>query len=124
MNINSLFNPTLALFAQAADPAAGAPPFWAQLVPFAFIIAIFYFVLIRPQMNAKKDQDALMSKARTGDKVVTSGGILGVISNVKDKTVIVKIADNVKIEVLKSHLASITSPDGKTEASPALAARN
>lgn len=103
---------TTSFLAQAANATNGdQAPVWAQFVPFLFIIAIFYFVLIRPQMKAKKEQETLISSAKTGDKVVTTGGIVGVIANVKDKTVIVKVADNVKLEILKTHLASITKPE-------------
>jgi preprotein translocase subunit YajC len=96
--------------------ATPAPqPFWAQMVPFVLIIAIFYFVLIRPQMKAKKDQETLISLAKTGDKIVTTGGIIGTIANVKESSVMIKVADNVKIEVLKNHIASITKSDAKPE---------
>lgn len=98
------------LLAQAADPAQ-AQPFWAQMIPFVLILAIFYFVLIRPQIKAKKEQEILISSAKTGDRVITTGGIVGTIANVKDKTVLVKVADNVKIEVLKSALSSITKSE-------------
>lgn len=103
------------IIAQAADATkADQAPGWAQFVPFIFIIAIFYFVLIRPQMKAKKEQDKLISTTKTGDKVITTGGILGTVANVKDKTLIVKIADNVKIEVLKTHIATVTKPESAT----------
>ncbi|PAW76343.1 MAG: preprotein translocase subunit YajC [Verrucomicrobia bacterium Tous-C9LFEB] len=108
---------TTSFLAQAADATNGQQaPAWVQFVPFIFIIAIFYFVLIRPQMKAKKEQEILISSAKTGDKVITSGGLVGVISNVKDKTVIVKVGD-VKLEVLKTHLTTITKPENATSES-------
>ena len=70
--------------------------------------AIFYFMIIRPQSQKQKQQQALMSSMKTGDKVVTSGGMHGLIANVKETTVILKVADNVKIEVDKAAIASVT----------------
>jgi preprotein translocase subunit YajC len=99
--INPLFN-TL------ADAAAQQTPnsfFFLELVALG---AIFYFLLIRPQQKRQKEQAALMAAIKTGDKVVTNSGIHGIISNVKDTTVLVKVADNVKIEFDKAAIASIT----------------
>jgi preprotein translocase subunit YajC len=79
-----------------------------QLLPFAFIFVIFYFLLIRPQQKRQKEHQRLLSDLKTGDKVVTSSGIHGLIANVKDTTFLVKIADNVKIEVDKNAIASVS----------------
>ena len=67
-----------------------------------------YFAMIRPQMQATKAKAETIKTAKTGDKVVTSCGIHGMITNVKDTTVIVKVADNVKLEIEKSHIEKIT----------------
>lgn len=83
------------------------------LVPMVCLVVIFYFLIIRPQNQKQKQHQALVSALKTGDKVVTSGGIHGMISNVKETTVIVKIADNVKVEVDR---ASITSVSKETAA--------
>jgi preprotein translocase subunit YajC len=110
--IADLLVASTSLIAQAADASNGQQaPGWTQIVPFIFIIGFFYFILIRPQMKAKKEQETLISSIKTGDKVITSSGILGNIANVKDKTVIVKIADNVKIELLKSHVTTVIKDD-------------
>src|SRR5213080_724028 len=74
-------------------------------VPLIFFLIIFYFILIRPQSQRQKQQ--LIKALKTGDRVVTSSGIHGLIANVKDSTVIVKVADNVKIEMEKSAVASV-----------------
>jgi len=79
-----------------------------QLLPFAFIFIIFYFLLIRPQQKRQKEHQNLLSNLKTGDKVITSSGIHGLIANVKDTTFLVKIADNVKIEVDKNAIASVS----------------
>jgi preprotein translocase subunit YajC len=100
----------LLIFAQAATPAPGAPapnPI-LQFVPFIFIFVIFYFLLIRPQAKKQKEHQKLVAGLQTGDQVVTSAGIHGTISNVKDRTVIVRIADNVKVEFDRSAISAVT----------------
>ena len=100
----------------APDAAAQTPaqPWWTGMLFPILIVAMVYFALIRPQMQAKKKQEETIKGCRTGDKIVTSSGIHGLITNVKDTTVIVKVADNVKIEVEKSHIDKITRPDTTT----------
>ena len=85
-----------------------------MLIPFLCIGVIFYFLIIRPQNKRQKEQDALIKSIKTGDEVVTSGGIHGRIANVKETTVIVKIADNVKIEVDKSAVATVAKRSDET----------
>ena len=79
-----------------------------MLVPFVCIGVIFYFLIIRPQSKKQKEHDVLVKSVKTGDKVVTNGGIHGLVSNVKDTTVIVKIAENVKIELDKAAISSVS----------------
>jgi preprotein translocase subunit YajC len=94
--------------AATADPSAQqGPPGWTVLVYTILIGGVVYFALIRPQTMAKKKQEDTIKSARTGDKIVTSSGIHGVIANVKDTTFIVKVADNVKLELEKSHIDKI-----------------
>ena len=70
-----------------------------------------YYVMIRPQMRRQKEQQRLVSALKTGDRVVTASGIHGMISNVKDRTVIVKVADNVKLEMEKSAVSAVVNPE-------------
>lgn len=72
-----------------------------------FMVAIFYFVMIRPQKRREKERKAMIAAVKSGERVLLSSGILGEISKVKDKTVIVRIADQTKIEVLKSAITQI-----------------
>ncbi len=97
------------LFAQAAAPAPGtpAPNPLVQFVPLILIFVIFYFLLIRPQQKRQKEHQALVAGIQTGDQVVTNAGIHGVVTNVKDKTVLVKVADNVKLEFDRSAIAAV-----------------
>ncbi len=71
------------------------------------IFAVMYFLMIRPQQRQKKQQQDLLSRLAKGDKVVTAGGIHGTIAGVKDNTVIIKIAENVKIEVNRSAVSQV-----------------
>lgn len=81
------------------------------ILPFIFIFVIMYYVMIRPQMRRQKEQARLVSALKTGDRVVTASGIHGLISNVKDNTVIVKVADNVKLEMDKSAITTVAKAE-------------
>ena len=97
------------ILADAAPPAATTTsPFNNPIIPFLCIGLIFYFLIIRPQSKRQKDLQNLVSTLKTGDKVVTNGGIHGIIANVKEgSTLSLKIADNVKIEIDKSAIATV-----------------
>lgn len=97
--------------AQAPAPAASPGSGLLGLLPFVFIFVIMYYVMLRPQMRRQKEQARLVSALKTGDRVVTSSGIHGLISNVKDTTVIVKVADNVKLEMDKTAVTSVMKTD-------------
>ncbi len=71
------------------------------------MIVIFYFMLIRPQQRREKERRAMMDSIKSGDRVVFGGGILGMVANVKEKTVMIKIADNVKVEVSRAAVTQI-----------------
>ena len=88
----------------------------------AFAFALIYFMSIRPQAKKQKELTARISSLKTGDRVVTTGGIYGTVANVKDgSTLLLKIADNVKIEIDKSAVANVVNPDGgKVETSASL----
>ena len=97
-------------FALFLAQAAGAPPPnpLMQIVPFIAIGVIFYFLIIRPQSKKQKELEKLIESLKTGDKVVTTGGIHGIIANVREGRVLsLKIADNVKIDIEKSAIASV-----------------
>ncbi len=81
----------------------------STLVMFAAIIAIFYFMIIRPQGRRQKERQKMLGAMKKGDKVVTGGGIHGKIVAMEDKTVLLEISDNVKVKVEKSAVTTIIS---------------
>lgn len=110
MNITSLttnLDPT-ALFTtlallQPQQPAA----LWKLFVPWIAIFAIFYFIAIRPARLKQQDLARKIEALKKGDKVITSGGIYGEVAGVDGATLILKIADDVKIRILKSGVAGL-----------------
>ena len=94
-----------------------------MMIWMAFAFALIYFMSIRPQQKKQKELLTRINQLKTGDRVVTSGGIYGTVANVKDgSTLLLKIADNVKIEIDKAAIANVVNPEtGKVESSPALA---
>ncbi|MCX5783232.1 MAG: preprotein translocase subunit YajC [Elusimicrobia bacterium] len=83
------------------------PSFMSSLVPIALVFGIFYFLLIRPQQKHEKQRQAMLKALSKGDKIVTSGGIIGTVAAVNDGEVEVKIAENVKVKVLRSAVLSV-----------------
>ncbi|MFC1752202.1 preprotein translocase subunit YajC [Thermoproteota archaeon] len=80
--------------------------FGGMIVPIILIYIIFYFVLIRPQRKEQKEHKGMLETLKKNDEIVTTGGIHGTIVNVKDKTYMVRIDDNVKLEINKSAIAN------------------
>lgn len=78
-----------------------------MIVWLGLMIGVFYFILIRPQKRREKEKRDLLEAAKSGDRVVFGGGLLGTIANVKEKTFVIKIAENVKIEVARYAVTQI-----------------
>jgi preprotein translocase subunit YajC len=91
---------------QAATPNA-----WMNFAPIVIIGIIFYLLIFMPMKKRQKKVEEMITALKNGDKVITSSGIYGVVSGVKDKSIILKIADQVKIEVAKSAIAGLQAPD-------------
>lgn len=96
------------ILAQATAPAAGPQqnPIMAFL-PMVLLVVVFYFILIRPQQKRAKEQKKMLEALKSGDKVVTSAGIIGEVITVKDRTVSLRSAD-AKMEVTKESVVAIT----------------
>ncbi len=97
-------------YAQAAQ--TGSNPL-IQLAPLVLVFVIFYFLLIRPQMTARKKHQEMVSNVRRGDAIVTAGGIVGKITKVLDgDEVMVEVADKVTVKVVKSTISDVrTKPE-------------
>ncbi len=91
------------------QPTAAANPL-VQFFPLALIFIIFYFLLIRPQKQKEKEHRKMLAGIDKNDAVVTSGGIHGTVVSVKEKTLILRIDENVKMEIEKSNVAYIKKP--------------
>ena len=92
-------------WAQAAPAAPGGQLQFALLM--AAFIALFYFMLIRPQQRRAKEHQALMAKLSAGDEVVTSGGMLGKVTEVGDLFVTLEVADGVRVKVQKGQVTQL-----------------
>ena len=95
-----------------AAPAGGAPGQTPQSPMFMFgwlaiMIALFYFMLIRPQRRREKERQQLLSAIKSGDRVLFGGGIIGIVANVKDKTYVIKVGDKVKLEVVRGAVTQV-----------------
>jgi preprotein translocase subunit YajC len=109
--VHHLILTTLAQTAPAAGaqaPAGGcAGGGIGQLIPLLLMFVIFYFMLIRPQQKRMKEQQAMLSKLQSGDEVVTSGGILGRITDVGESFITLEIADGVRIRVQRAQISQL-----------------
>jgi preprotein translocase subunit YajC len=104
----------LPAFAQAAAPSA-VPSITEQLLQmlpmFVLIVVIFYFIIYRPQKQQREKHKALLNELKKGDKVVTSGGIWGTVTNIGKETVTLQVAENAKIKVIRDHIARLRGDD-------------
>ncbi len=90
---------------------AASPDILSSLALPLIIGVIFYLLIFMPMRKRQKKMESLIAAVKNGDKVITSSGIYGVIAGVKDKTFILKIADQVKIEVAKNAIAGLQGPE-------------
>ncbi|HLI03109.1 MAG TPA: preprotein translocase subunit YajC [Terracidiphilus sp.] len=100
---------TLALLAGGSPAAPGAG---VTMLPLLLLIPIFYFLMIRPQQKRQKQWQSMLASIKAGDRVTTAGGIRGIILSIKDDSIIIRVApDNLKLEVAKNAIASVTTQD-------------
>jgi preprotein translocase subunit YajC len=90
---------TLIAFAQ---PPGGSPSLLVQFLPFALILAIFYFIILLPMRRRQKKIQDFQSGLKVGDKIVTTSGIYGVIAKMGDRSVYIQVADKVRLEISRA----------------------
>jgi preprotein translocase subunit YajC len=106
---------------QAADPAAAASTsgsMVSMIVTFGLVFVVFYFLIIRPQNKKQKEAKKMIEAVKKGDKVVTIGGVHATVYTVKERTVILKVDDECKMEFSKSAIASVEPKGGEEKAEP------
>lgn len=101
-------NEILTYFPMLQEGAPGGQ-LLTMILPFGLIILVFYFLIIRPQNKKQKETKQMLAAIKKNDKVATIGGIRGVVISVKDDTVIIRVADNVKLEFSKSSVSNVLS---------------
>jgi preprotein translocase subunit YajC len=95
-----------------AFAALALPPGLVSFLPFVLIIVVFYFLLIRPNQNKQKQWQEMLNNLKPGDRVTTTGGMRGTIVSLREDAVQLKLPpDNIKLEFVKSAIASVTTPD-------------
>jgi preprotein translocase subunit YajC len=112
----SLFFPDSA-WAMAPSPGGGGS---SQLMPtivmFGAMFAIFYFLMIRPQQKQRQERDRMLAAIKRGDRVVTTSGMFGTVTNMTDKTITLRVADQIKIEFERSAVARVVEVQGDKDA--------
>lgn len=88
---------------------------FSSIVPFLLIIVIFYFLILRPQQKRQKERVKLLESIKKGDKVITTGGIHGVVEGIEDKSLLIKVSDSVKMKFERS---AVTTIIGVTDIEP------
>lgn len=106
MNLLDFLIPTAHAQAAGGAPAPGGLGLMGML-PFVILIAVMYFLMIRPQMKRAKEHKGMLDKLSKGDEVITSGGIAGTITDIGDNFVTVEVADNVRLRVQKAAVGNV-----------------
>ena len=96
----------------AAGSATAGPPGWVSFLPIIGMVAIFWFLIIRPQMSQQKAQRAKIAAVKKGDQVITAGGLLGKVVRVDDQYAEIEIAQGVRVKAVKATIGDIVTPGG------------
>jgi len=105
--------PTLAYAGALGDGGFGGAGGYQALIPLLLMFAVFYFILIRPQQKKQKSQREMLQNLKTGDQVITSGGLYGTIVAIDEQKITLRIAENVKVVVGRSFVASRVGWEGE-----------
>ena len=103
---------TSAQLSLLASGAAGSPPAWTSFLPLVFMGLIFWFLILRPQMQRQKDLANKIGAIKKGDQVITGGGLLAKVIKVDENYVDLELGANVKVRALRSTIADVVSPTG------------
>lgn len=107
---------TVEFLAQAAPAGSPAPGGGLMtFLPMILLFAAMYFLMIAPQRKKQKEHDKMLKSLESGDEIVTTGGIFGVITNVKEDRFVVRVADNTKIEIGKGFVQTVVKKQGAEE---------
>lgn len=106
------------VFASFAPPggAGGSSAMMTQLLFFAAIFAIFYFLLIRPQQKQKRERERMLAAVKRGDRVVTTSGLHGTVTNLGEATVVLRVADQVKLEFDRGSIGRVVETASEKDA--------
>ena len=99
------------VFAMAAPSQGGTGPVWVQFLPFALILAIFYFIILLPMKRRQKKVQEFRAALKVGDKIITTSGIYGSITKMNERSVQLQIADKVRIEVSRAAVGGLQGQD-------------
>jgi preprotein translocase subunit YajC len=109
-----MFNLAYAMGAGGAGGGAGGSSGLGAFLPLIIIFAIFYFLLIRPQQKKAKQHKQLLAALKKGDRVVSSGGLHGVVTGISDDVVTMEIAPKVRVKVSRGSIAHLLQKEGKS----------
>ncbi len=98
-------------YAMGPSPSSGggSAALFVQLVPIALVLVIFYFLVIRPQQRERRRREEMLAALKKGDRVVTSGGLIGTVVGVSPQRVTLKLGDSVRVECLRSAVTGLES---------------
>ena len=100
-------------WAYAGQPGAGdAGAMWTFVVPMILMVGIFYFLLIRPQQRKAKEHKQFLENLKRGDRIITAGGLCGEITAISDNTLILEVADKVRVEIGRPYVAGFAPKKG------------
>jgi preprotein translocase subunit YajC len=100
---------------QPPSSGGGSAALFVQLVPIALVLVIFYFLVIRPQQRERRRREEMLAALKKGDRVVTSGGLIGTVVGVSERRVTLKLGDSVRVECLRSAITGLESETKSTD---------
>ena len=103
------FTPLFAMMPGTATSGGAGPSPFSMLLPILGMLLIFYFLMIRPQQKRQKEVQKMLSAVKKGDRVLTASGLYGTVAGVKDDVLVLQIADNVKVEMVKSAVTGVVA---------------